>query len=212
MNKILSVILAVIILSMSGCSSKANESSVISLTVTPIPTVSTDLQNISELEDTVIALEAQVADLQSKLTQVTTERDTLQAKLDNVDKETKVEESDVTVLVTDKKNIPADINNGKYSDNVQVVFSITNNTAKNIQGVQGTLEIQDLFGKTIMNSGCDFTGKTIKAGKTIINDDMALEINQFMDNHNKLYTTEYRDLKFSYKVTKIVFEDGTVKE
>lgn len=208
MKKILYLILVFIIVLMSGCSSRVNQSSDTMVTVTPVP----DNDTTSELENKVTTLEAQIADLQSQLKQVTSERDTLQAKLDNVDKETKVEESDVTVLVTDKINIPEDIHNGRYSDSVQFVFSITNNTDKDIQGVQGILEIKDLFGKTIMSSGCDFTGETIKAGKNIINDDMALEINQFMDDHTKLYTTEYRDLEFNYSVTKIVFEDGTVKE
>ncbi len=91
-------------------------------------------------------------------------------------------------------------------------FEITNNTDKDIQGIQGKLKIMDLFGKEILTAGCDFTGHTIPAGETVVNDDLSFEINEFINEHMKLYTTAYEDLKSEYTVTQIVFTDGTVKE
>ncbi len=46
----------------------------------------------------------------------------------------------------------------------------------------------------------------------MVNDDLSFEINEFIDEHMKLYTTAYEDLKSEYTVTQIVFTDGTVKE
>ena len=91
-------------------------------------------------------------------------------------------------------------------------FKITNNTDKDIQGIEGKLKIMDLFGKEILTAGCDFTGHTIPAGETVVNDDLSFEINEFINEHMKLYTTAYEDLKSEYTVTQIVFTDGTVKE
>ena len=69
----------------------------------------------------------------------------------------------------------------------------------------------DIFGKEIVSMNCDFTGKTIPPGKSITVKNLTYEVNEFMDKDVKLYTTDYKDLKFSYKVKTIVFTDGTTK-
>ena len=140
------------------------------------------------------------------------ELDTLKADIEEAEKETTVQDGDVTVLVTDKTVTPKNTDHWIFSNYVNFVFSITNNTAKDIQGIQGELNISDLFGAEIMTVGCDFTGETIAAGATITNDDLSFECNEFMDEHMKLYNEEYKDLKFTYVVKQIVFTDGTVKE
>lgn len=93
-----------------------------------------------------------------------------------------------------------------------MVFNITNNTDKPIQGIEGVLVTKDLFGKEIIKSECDFTGHIIQPGETYKNEDLAFEINNFMSDHMELYNTEFKDLKFEYTVKQIVFEDGTVKK
>ena len=64
----------------------------------------------------------------------------------------------VTVVCTGKSNIPADFMKGRYSDRCDMTFEITNNTDRPIQGVQGLLIIDDLFGSNITKITCDFTG------------------------------------------------------
>ena len=158
-------------------------------------------------------------ELETQLEAITKERDSLKSELDTLkadieekEKETTVQDGDVTVLVTDKTVTPKNTDQWIFSNYVNFVFSITNNTEKDIQGVQGELHISDLFGAEIMTVGCDFTGETIAAGATITNDDLSFECNEFMDEHMKLFNEDYKDLKFNYIVKQIVFADGTIKE
>ena len=55
---------------------------------------------------------------------------------------------------------------------------------------------------------CDFTGQTIPANGVVTFSDLSLEINDFMDDHVKLYTTSYEDLQWQYKVSQVVYADG----
>ena len=157
-------------------------------------------------------LESQLEAMTKERDSLKSELDTLKANIEEAEKETTVQDGDVTVLVTDKTVTPKNPDQWIFSNYVNFVFSITNNTAKDIQGIQGELNISDLFGAEIMTVGCDFTGETIAAGATITNDDLSFECNEFIDEHMKLYNEEYKDLKFTYVVKQIVFTDGTVKE
>lgn len=112
----------------------------------------------------------------------------------------------VKVTVTNKKSIPKDIYNGKYSDRVELTFSLENQSDKPVKGVEGILYIKDLFGKEIMSSNCDFTGQTIQPDSTATFSGLGIDINQFIDAHVKLYNEDFTDLKFSYKIIKIVYE------
>ena len=127
-----------------------------------------------------------------RLNTMTEERDALQKELDVLkaemeekSEEETIQESDVTVLVTDKSVTPEDIDNWIFSDYVNFTFSVTNNTEKDIQGIQGVLTVNDLFGEEIKSFGCDFTGQTIKPNETIINDSLSYECNSFVSEDNK---------------------------
>ena len=77
--------------------------------------------------------------------------------------------------------------------------------------MQGVLTIKDLFGVDIMSANLDFTGQTIGANSSVTFSGKGIDINQFMDEHVKVYNTDYGDLKFEYKVTAIVYSDGTTE-
>lgn len=121
------------------------------------------------------------------------------------------ENQKVIVQVTDKKNLEENWDAGRYSPRVEFLFKVFNKTSKDIKGVQGILTVKDLFGVDIMSSTLDFTGETIKANGSINVSGMGLDINQFMDEHVELYTTDFEDLKFEYEVTAIVYSDGTTE-
>ena len=122
------------------------------------------------------------------------------------------EQEDVTVTVTDKTVTPMDYDQWIYSNYANFVFEITNHTVKDIQGIQGDLEIKDLFGEKIMTVSCDFTGSIIPAGETVTNDELSLECNAFIESEAKVYNEDYEDLQFQYIVSQIVFTDGSVEE
>ena len=122
-------------------------------------------------------LESQLEAMTKERDSLKSELDTLKANIEEAEKETTVQDGDVTVLVT---VTPKNPDQWIFSNYVNFVFSITNNTAKDIQGIQGELNISDLFGAEIMTVGCDFTGETITAGATITNDDLSFECNEFI--------------------------------
>lgn len=119
---------------------------------------------------------------------------------------------DVVVTVTGKTNLPQNTSAGRYSDRVEFTFDVMNGTDKTIKGVQGTLAVNDLFGEKILKINCDFTGNDIPAGESITVDGLGMDINQFIDSHVKFYNTDFSDLKFEYKVSNVVYGDGSGME
>ena len=55
-------------------------------------------------------------------------------------------------------------------------------------------------------------GKTIPSGEKVVFDDMTYDVNKFINIDMQYYNTDYKDLKFEYTVTQIVFTDGSVKK
>ncbi len=100
---------------------------------------------------------------------------------------------------------------GKYDSDyyVDFVFEVRNEYDKDIRGIQGNATFKDLFGEKIISMGLDFTGETFNHGTTSLVSDLYFDCNQFIDNHMKLYSTDFADLQFEYKPTMIVFNDGT---
>lgn len=154
----------------------------------------TDIKNQNDtLTDKVATLESQVA--------------SYEAKESEQKMETTVQDGDVVVKLTNKTS-----DTNEYDQYfADLVFSVTNNTSKTIQGVQGTAKFSDLFGVEILSTNCDFTGKTIDPNATVEFGDLTFECNKFMDDHMKLYNTAYGDMQFEYTVKSIVFTDGTSK-
>ena len=157
------------------------------------------------------SLSADLESINSDYDKVNQQLTSIKKSIEEAQKETEVQEGDVTVIVTDKGQRPKNINAGQFNDYCTTTFQITNNTDKDIQGIEGRLTIKDLFGKEIMQMGCDFTGQIIPAKQTIINDALVFEVNPYISEHVKFYSTEFKDLIFEYKVSQIVFTDGTIK-
>lgn len=115
----------------------------------------------------------------------------------------------VSVNVTDKYNLEENYDEWRFSPRVVFTFAITNNTEKDIKGIQGTLMIKDMFGSEIMAMGCDFTGETFYTGETLELSDLGFDVNEFIDSQLKVYNELYEDLIFEYTVTRIIYTDGT---
>jgi len=118
----------------------------------------------------------------------------------------------VEVVFTDKINIPKDIYNSRYSDRIEFDIEITNTTGKDIKGIQGSVEVQDLFGVKIDSFNCDLTQKTIATGTTTFITGLGFDINQFIDSEVKLYVTDFDNLIFVYTVKQIIYTDGTTEK
>jgi len=129
----------------------------------------------------------------------------------NITDTASLEAQKVVVAVTNKINLSENWDAGRYSPRVEFEFTLTNKTAKDIKGIQGVLTIKDMFGADIISINCDFTGNTIPANSSISVSDLGMDINEFMDDHVKLYNENYSDLIFGYGVTNIVYTDGTAE-
>ena len=164
------------------------------------------------------SLQKENADLSAELSSLKADKEEAEQKLSAIEeslaaaeKEKEIQEGDVTVALISKSSIPKDSSKWIFSNYCVMGFEVTNHTDKDIQGVQGILKSNDLFGEEILSAGCDFVGDTIPAHQSI-SVELQFEVNEFMNDHMKLYNTEFKDLKCEYTVTKIVFTDGTVKE
>jgi tetratricopeptide (TPR) repeat protein len=113
------------------------------------------------------------------------------------------------VVVAGKGETPKNTYRWIFSDRVNFIFNITNNSDKAIAGISGYLDIKNMFGKDFKSFGCDFTGHTIQPGETYVENNLGYECNQFMDEDTELYNAEYKDLQFKYIITSVVYEDGS---
>lgn len=115
----------------------------------------------------------------------------------------------VIVTVREKRSLDIDYDEYRFLPRVDFSFEVYNNTDKDIKGVQGELHIKDLFGVEFVNGYMDFVGQTIKAKESGIYEYLGYDLNRLAEEDMKLFNTDYDDLIFEYKVTSIVYTDGT---
>ena len=111
---------------------------------------------------------------------------------------------DVTVSVTDKKSLPSNWREGRLLDEISVDLSVRNNSSRVIKGIEGKLIIYDMFGKQLMKEQADITGTFIKVGETS-RYTFSFHANSLIEKEVTAFETDYKNLKFSYDVTKIVY-------
>jgi hypothetical protein len=137
--------------------------------------------------------------------------DTLEEVKSGVQAETsakKAKFSEVTVEITDKIFIDYDFDYS-FDDFIELPYQVINNYDKDIRGIEGIVIIKDMFGKTISSFRCDVTDKIIPSRATIDFYGYGFDYNQYKDDHKKLRTTPFEDLEFEYRISKILFTDGT---
>lgn len=109
------------------------------------------------------------------------------------------------VMTVEKKGFVSQ----SFVDANTFTFKFTNNTNKNIEGVQGTINFMDLFGNSIQRIQLSYD-KGIKAGESKLYD-ATVDYNQFMDEDIKLKNTELSKLKYEWDVNTIVYTDGSTE-
>lgn len=223
MKKIVNVMIVLVLVVglFTGCGAKqqsVNDDVKSGSSTTNTQTKATN-QSTDELLEQIDNLQAEIESLKNELTVVKQERDDLKSasQTGNSEATTKnkrekqEKQSEVIVEVIDKINIPRDTDKWRFSERVEFELQVINHTDKEIKGIQGTLEIKDMFNVNIMTIGCDITGQKIKPHDTIIQSGLGFEINQYLDDQLQVYLTDFEDLIFEYTATQIVFADGTSK-
>ena len=170
-----------------------------------------NLENqIAELSEQIQALSAENEALRQGLAEqgvaaATTETEEVIA----VYEQDEVEVLPVSVTVTDMNVLPQDNSVGRFSPWIGFEFLIENNTDSDIRGIQGSLEIKDMFGVRIMDVGVDFTQDTIYAHQSLTIDTLGLDVNRFLDRHVQVYSSDFASLMFTYTISRVLFTDGT---
>ncbi|MDO9178628.1 MAG: hypothetical protein Q7U16_10020 [Agitococcus sp.] len=110
----------------------------------------------------------------------------------------------LTVALVNKKS-----SLGEYGKRwVGLEMAYDNKSDRDIQGVKGILKITDIFGDKVMNIRWSFDSG-VMAKQSTTEKNVGVDINQFMDDHMKLYTTDFDKLKSTFEVSTIIFKDGS---
>ena len=91
---------------------------------------------------------------------------------------------------------------------VTLELAYENKSDKDIQGVKGILRITDIFGDKILNINWSYD-EGIKSKQTAVEKHAGVKLNQFIDEHMKLWNAEYDKLKSTFEISTIIFKDGT---
>ena len=96
----------------------------------------------------------------------------------------------------------------RYSEFIELDYKVINNTNRSIKGIKGNLNVYDQFNDLIITIDWDVSEGIIKPHQTIQLNRWGLDYNQFIQEHQKLYATNYEDLIFEYEIEQINFANG----
>ncbi|MBU1564242.1 MAG: hypothetical protein KJ630_01270 [Proteobacteria bacterium] len=101
--------------------------------------------------------------------------------------------------------------NGEYGRG-EITFTVqfTSSTEKNVRAFDGVLNFTDLLDNEIMSAKLA-VNDPVGAGHTF-DWNGSIDYNQFMDKHQRLKSADQQNIKITFALRKILFEDGEVKE
>ena len=113
------------------------------------------------------------------------------------------------IAIVSAKLLEKELRKIKYQKKFIMAFEFTGNGLKTkTRAIKGLVEFCDLFGDVIHR--VNFTiNDPLSPGEKIVKNDMVLDFNQFMQTHNWLATTEIKDMLFRFRVSKIIYANGT---
>lgn len=118
-----------------------------------------------------------------------------------------VEDTIVKVKLTKKK-----LAKSGYEDFVttDLVFTASG-LDKPARAIKGILSFRDLFGEQRMALRWTIDDP-LEPGQTVTTSGSGFEYNQFQDEHQWVATTAIKDMETTYRVTNILYQDGTRKD
>ena len=94
-----------------------------------------------------------------------------------------------------------------YQDQNNFTFKFTNNSAKDIEGVEGIVTFKDLFGNVIKQVHITYDeGLKITESKLY---SVSVYYNQFSEEDIKLRQTDLSKLKYDWETSMIIYTDGS---
>lgn len=147
----------------------------------------------------------------------TTQSNTIQSSTDSSSQKsvsTNVQKLNLTdkvdVKLIDKGFQAADIYKGTYQDYITMKFELTNKTDKDVKGVQGNTIFYDIFDNQIYQSTFSYDQGILASGTATW--DATIEYNEFMDDHQKLKTTNLENIRLEWVPEVIIYSDGTKEQ
>lgn len=132
-------------------------------------------------------------------------------ELDRIQKEKTAKLKNTVKVTLDGKGLqPENVDKWQFNDIVTMDFTFTNTGSTDVRAFQGMAKFKDILDNKIIDIRIVYD-KPIKTGETI-KWPGAFEINEFMDDHVKLMSTEFINLKMEFDTTKIIFVDGSTLE
>lgn len=119
----------------------------------------------------------------------------------------KAETQSVTLEVVKKDFHAADYMSGSYQDQITMSLKFTNNTEKEVRGVEGVITFYDIFDNKISATRVSYD-KGILANDSKVWES-ATDYNQFVDADVKLRNTALADLKYNWEISTILYADGS---
>jgi len=113
----------------------------------------------------------------------------------------------VSLEIVKKGFYEADYTSGSYQDQITMDLKFTNETDKDMKGVEGTLTFYDIFENQIKTISVGYD-KTIPAHQSKVWKS-GIDYNQFMDDEVKLKDTELSNLKYKWNVKTIIYSDDS---
>jgi len=114
----------------------------------------------------------------------------------------------VTFAVVSKTYVPKDFQAERFSDRVAFVFAVKNNGTRDIAGIKGVVEFDDMFGTPIEKMGLSLDN-AIPANSEKTIDGYSKDLNQFEANDQQLAVTDLSKIKVKFEPQMIVFSDGS---
>lgn len=83
--------------------------------------------------------------------------------------------------------------------------------AKPARAIKGTLIVSDLFGEPKLRIGWTIN-QSLSPGETFEERSVGFDYNQFKNEHQWMRSTELSDMTFRFRVSSVIFQDGTREE
>jgi hypothetical protein len=160
-----------------------------------------DSQQNLNISERLALLEAKVAELESRLSNIPQPR--ARVELDLAESRSNI----LSVKLINKGFHKYNYEAGDSGDRIELHFQFSNNSSKDIRAFTGVVVFCDLFDRDILKVNLTDEGG-IKAGGTTIWQG-GIEYNQFMEEHNRLLTIDQEDLQVSFILQQVIYKDGT---
>lgn len=154
------------------------------------------------------AIEAQRKFLHDDSVRVATEKRAAEEALRRREAELQRLRGMVTVTVAGKRQQPRNTDAWRFNDNTIFSLALSNAGDRPVAGVKGALVVRDMFDDEIIRLGYKYEEQPIAPGARVV-DDAFYEVNEFIDDHVRLYQTPLERLKITWEPESIVFADGT---